>query len=63
MKSINTLKIKQQEAEIEKPLLISLKKAANLISKNPTALKLKYMETLRTIVLEGKTTIVYPLPI
>lgn len=63
MKSINTAKFKQQDSEMEKSCLISLKKAANIISKNPTALKLKYMETLRTIVLKGKTTIVYPFPI
>ena len=55
--------MKQIDAEMEKPLLIANLETANLFKNNPTAMKLKYMQTLKTITDEGKTTICFPLPI
>lgn len=40
-----------------------LMEAANVISKNPQALQLRYLQTLREIGSEHNTTIVFPMPI
>lgn len=40
-----------------------LLQAANVISLNPQTMQLRYMQTLTEIASEGKTTIVFPLPV
>jgi regulator of protease activity HflC (stomatin/prohibitin superfamily) len=65
---------KQAEAEREKrakiihadgelQAAVSLVKAADLISKNPTTLQLRYLQTLTEIAAEKNSTIVFPMPI
>jgi regulator of protease activity HflC (stomatin/prohibitin superfamily) len=64
---------KQAEAEREKrakviaaegELLASeqLLEAANKISQNPTAIQMRYLQTLTEIAVEKNSTIVFPLP-
>ena len=64
---------KQAEAEREKrakiiaaegELLASqqLLEAANKISENPTAIQMRYLQTLTEIAVEKNSTIVFPLP-
>ena len=40
----------------------ALKEAAEVISRSPTALKLRYLQTLNVIAAEGGSTIIFPLP-
>jgi regulator of protease activity HflC (stomatin/prohibitin superfamily) len=65
---------KQAEAEREKRAKIihaegemqaskNLAEAANTISKNPTTLQLRYLQTLTEIAAEQNSTIIFPLPI
>jgi regulator of protease activity HflC (stomatin/prohibitin superfamily) len=65
---------KQAEAEREKRAKIihargeleasvSLSEAANQISKNPTTIQLRYLQTLTEIATEKNSTIIFPLPI
>jgi erythrocyte band 7 integral membrane protein len=42
---------------------ISLKKAADVISLNPVALQLRYLQTLLHIADENNSTIIFPIPI
>ncbi|KAJ8038966.1 Mechanosensory protein 2 [Holothuria leucospilota] len=41
----------------------ALKEAADTISESPTALQLRYLQTLNTISAEKNSTIIFPLPI
>jgi len=50
-------------AEGEAQAAEKLAEAANIISSNPTALQLRYLQTLTTISTERTNTIVFPLPI
>ncbi len=50
-------------AEGELQASAKLSEAANVISKNPTALQLRYLQTLTEIGTEKNSTIVFPLPI
>jgi regulator of protease activity HflC (stomatin/prohibitin superfamily) len=50
-------------AEGELQASAKLSEAASVISKNPTALQLRYLQTLTEIGTEKNTTIVFPLPI
>ncbi len=50
-------------AEGEKLASISLIEAADTISKNPTALQLRYLQTLTEISAEHNSTILFPIPI
>jgi regulator of protease activity HflC (stomatin/prohibitin superfamily) len=65
---------KQAEAEREKRAKIihargeleasvSLSEAANQISKNPTTIQLRYLQTLTEIATEKNSTIIFPLPV
>ena len=50
-------------AEGEAQAAEKLAEAANIISQNPQALQLRYLQTLREIGTEHNTTIVFPMPI
>ena len=50
-------------AEGEAQAAEKLIEAANVISKNPQALQLRYLQTLREIGTEHNTTIIFPMPI
>ena len=50
-------------AEGEAQAAEKLVEAANVISKNPQALQLRYLQTLREIGTEHNTTVVFPMPI
>ena len=41
----------------------ALKEAAEVISRSPTALKLRYLQTLNVIAAERGSTIIFPMPI
>ena len=41
----------------------ALKEAADIISESPSALQLRYLQTLTTISAEKNSTILFPLPI
>jgi len=41
----------------------ALKEAALVIAESPTALQLRYLQTLSTIAAEKNSTIIFPLPI
>ncbi|KAK9498396.1 hypothetical protein O3M35_003039 [Rhynocoris fuscipes] len=41
----------------------NLKEASDVIAKNPTALQLRYLQTLHSIATEKSSTIVFPLPV
>ena len=41
----------------------ALKEAADVIAANPTALQLRYLQTLTTIATEQNSTIMFPMPI
>ena len=47
-------------AEGEQKASIALKAAADVISQSPTALQLRYLQTLSTIAAEKNSTIVFP---
>lgn len=50
-------------AEGEMKASHALKEAANVMSESPSALQLRYMQTLTEIASERNSTIVFPLPI
>lgn len=50
-------------AEGEMKASRALKEAANVLSESPSALQLRYMQTLTEIASERNSTIVFPLPI
>ncbi len=50
-------------AEGEKLASVTLTEAADTISKNPTALQLRYLQTLTEISAEHNSTILFPIPI
>ena len=50
-------------AEGEQNAARSLKEAADVMSETPTALQLRYLQTLNVISAEKNSTIVFPLPI
>ncbi|KAF5286582.1 hypothetical protein FQA39_LY16265 [Lamprigera yunnana] len=50
-------------AEGEMKASRALKEAANIISENPAALQLRYLQTLNTISAEKNSTIIFPIPI
>ena len=41
---------------------VRLKEASEVLSETPTALKLRYLQTLQTISAEKSATIVFPIP-
>ncbi|XP_073976461.1 band 7 protein AGAP004871-like [Rhodnius prolixus] len=41
----------------------NLKEASDIISKNPTALQLRYLQTLNSIASERNSTIIFPMPV
>ena len=50
-------------AEGEHKAARALKEAADIISESPSALQLRYLQTLNTISAEKNSTIIFPLPI
>ncbi|XP_052787994.1 mechanosensory protein 2-like [Mya arenaria] len=50
-------------AEGEQKASRALKEAADVISESPTAIQLRYLQTLNTISAEKNSTIIFPLPI
>jgi regulator of protease activity HflC (stomatin/prohibitin superfamily) len=50
-------------AEGELQASAKLSEASDILSRNPTALQLRYLQTLTEIGTEKNTTIVFPLPI
>lgn len=56
-------KAKIISAEGEQKASIALKNAADVVSKNPIALQLRYLQTLNDISTEKNSTIVFPIPI
>lgn len=50
-------------AEGEQNASLALRDAADIISENPIALQLRYLQTLTTISAEKNSTIVFPIPI
>ena len=50
-------------AEGEHKAARALKDAADVISESPSALQLRYLQTLNTISAEKNSTIIFPLPI
>lgn len=51
------------DAEGEQKASIALREAAEIISKNPIALQLRYLQTLTNIGAEKNNTIIFPIPI
>ena len=54
---------KVKAAEGEQKAAFALKEASDIISESPSALQLRYLQTLTTISAEKNSTIVFPLPI
>ena len=50
-------------ADGEQKASLSLKEAADIISRNPISLQLRYLQTLTHISAEKNSTIIFPLPI
>ena len=50
-------------AEGEMKASRSLKEAADVMSESPSALQLRYLQTLNSIAAEKNSTIIFPLPI
>ena len=50
-------------AEGEQKASKALKEAADIMSDSPTALQLRYLQTLHDIAAEKNSTIVFPLPV
>ena len=50
-------------AEGEQKASMALKDAADVISKSPVALQLRYLQTLTNISAEKNSTIIFPVPI
>ena len=50
-------------AEGEMKASRSLKEAADVMAQSPSALQLRYLQTLNTIAAERNSTIIFPLPI
>merc|ERR1712168_534790 len=50
-------------AEGEQKASRALKEASEIISQSPSALQLRYLQTLNTIAAEKNSTIVFPLPL
>lgn len=50
-------------AEGEQKAARSLKEAAEVIAESPSALQLRYLQTLTSIAAEKNSTIVFPLPL
>lgn len=51
------------DAEGEQKASIALREAAEIISKNPIALQLRYLQTLTNIGAEKNSTIIFPIPL
>ena len=49
-------------AEGEVRAAVKLREAADIISKSPGALQLRYLQTLQTIASEKNSTIIFPVP-
>ncbi|XP_060071902.1 band 7 protein AGAP004871-like isoform X2 [Ylistrum balloti] len=56
-------KAKVLAAEGEQMASRALKEAADIISSSPTALQLRYLQTLSTVAAERESTILFPIPI
>lgn len=56
-------KAKVIAAEGEQKASLALKAAADMVSGNPIALQLRYLQTLSDISTEKHSTIVFPIPI
>ena len=50
-------------AEGEQNASRALKEAADIISESPSALQLRYLQTLNSISAEKNSTIIFPLPV
>ena len=50
-------------AQGEQNASYALKEAADIISQNPVAIKIRYLQTLNTISAEKNSTIIFPMPI
>ena len=50
-------------AEGEQNASRALKEAADVLAESPSALQLRYLQTLNTISAEKNSTIIFPLPI
>ncbi len=50
-------------AEGEQKASLALKEAADVISENPIALQLRYLQTLTNISAEKSSTIIFPVPL
>ena len=50
-------------AEGEREASKAIRDASDIISQSPTALQLRYLQTLRDISTEKNTTIIFPMPI
>ena len=50
-------------AEGEQNASRALKEAADIISESPSALQLRYLQTLTTISAEKNSTVIFPLPV
>ena len=53
-------KAKVISAEGEKKASVALKEAADVIMQSPTALQLRYLQTLNDIAVEKNSTIIFP---
>ncbi len=50
-------------AEGERMASIALKEASDVIAQNPSALQLKYLQTMTKISADKNSTIIFPIPI
>ena len=55
-------KAKIKAAEGEQKAATALKEASNIIAESPSALQLRYLQTLHKISEEKNSTIIFPLP-
>ena len=61
--AVREAKAKVIAAEGEQKASKALKEASDIISDSPSALQLKYLQTLNNIAAERNSTIIFPLPI
>ena len=58
---VNKIKIIAAEGEMDASK--NLREAARIISESPSALQLRYLQTLNSIAAEKNSTIIFPLPL
>ena len=61
--SLSLLRFQVIAAEGEHKASRALKDASDVINESPSALQLRYLQTLNTISAEKNSTIIFPLPI